>query len=75
MTDIYMKEDKVTLKLFPVCRCGYIFRDGVTINKYINEAKGLRYSHYVINPSICPNCKRYIDGVAIDKDIVEQYQL
>lgn len=62
----------VRLKLLPVCECGHVFRDGVTITKDTNETKGsnghIRYGTYHINPPTCPNCKRLIEGIEYNKE-------
>ena len=60
----------VKLKLLPVCECGYVFRDGIVIEKTINvidkikdSDSVIKYPKYSINPPMCPNCKRMIESV------------
>lgn len=67
-----MEEYVTRLKLLPVCNCGYIFRDGVTIYKNTNEVKDIKYATYSISPNICPNCKKHIECVAYGNDIIKE---
>ena len=73
MNDLYFDNNKpVTLKMLPVCDCGYVFRNGIHIEEFIDEAQGYKYPIYSIDPSRCPNCRRLIDGVVIEPNKVKR---
>lgn len=73
MEDLYFDNNKsVTLKMLPVCNCGYVFRDGVHIEEVIGEVRGYKYPIYSIDPPRCPRCDRLIDGVIIKPDKVKR---
>ena len=63
MYDLYIDNTTVTLRMLPVCNCGYIFRDGVIIEEIIGEVRGYKYPTYSIDPPHCPKCNRLIDGI------------
>ena len=56
-----MEKYLTRLKLLPVCNCGYVFRDGVTICRSIEENNALKHAEFTINPPMCPNCKKKIE--------------
>lgn len=66
-----MDDYRTTLKMLPVCSCGYIFRKGVVIHQDINEKDGIKYPTYFIEPSKCPNCNKKIECIERYNDIVE----
>lgn len=66
-----MKDCKTRLKMLPVCSCGYVFRDGVIINQYINNINRIGYPEYSIEPSICPMCKKEIECIENNGYIVK----
>lgn len=58
-----MENCKTRLKMLPVCSCGYVFKDGVTIHQHINDIFRIGYLEYSIEPSICPMCKKEIECI------------
>lgn len=76
MNDIKCIEEYSTrLKILPVCDCGYVFEDGIILRKNISETsfkeeKIIKYPEYSIEPNFCPNCKRIIECVQYDRNII-----
>lgn len=71
MHTLYSDNDRaVTLKMLPVCDCGYIFRDGVHVEEVIGEVQGYKYPIYSIDPPRCPNCNRLIECVSYNRKIL-----
>lgn len=62
----YFNNEPATVKMLPVCECGYIFRDGICVTQDIIGAKGYRHGIYHIEPPCCPNCKRRIETVSME---------
>lgn len=58
-----MEDYKTTLRMLPVCNCGYIFRDGIIIHEDINEKNGIKHATYSIEPQKCPNCGKEIEQI------------
>lgn len=58
-----MENCKTRLKMLPVCSCGYVFKDGVTIHQFIKNCMFGKYPEYFIEPSICPKCKKEIECI------------
>ncbi len=57
-----MGKIKTTLKLLPVCECGYIIRD-LQIGKDVIEQNGIKYGVPYIRPADCPNCHKEIESI------------
>ena len=66
-----MDDYKTTLKMLPVCNCGYIFREGIIIHEDINTKNKIKYATHTIEPAICPNCKKEIECIEDYKHTVE----
>lgn len=58
-----MEDYKTRLKLLPVCNCGYVFRNGVTVYRKIVENNGLKHAEFAINPPMCPSCEKEIECI------------
>lgn len=55
--------DYTTLRLYPVCECGYVFYD-LRCRKDILTAKGrCRFSSPCFNPPRCPVCHKKIGSI------------
>ena len=50
-----MNYNEVYVKLYPICDCGYIFKEGIKVLQ-----KDLEYE---VNPSCCLKCCKKILGV------------
>jgi len=57
-----------TLKLLPVCECGYVFRD-----LELNHTETLCGWEYLVpfTPSLCPNCNRLIESLTADMHVLK----
>lgn len=69
-----MEDYKTRLRMLPVCSCGYIFDEGVTIHEHINDKNGIKYATYSIEPGMCPKCKKTIEYIEEYKYRVKDYQ-
>ena len=58
-----MDEYMTTVRMRPVCSCGYIFWDGIVIRRNMNETYGFKYVAQDIEPPVCPNCKKIIECI------------
>ena len=58
----------VTVKLLPVCECGYAIRD-----LELNRDEKFDGFNYIIpfTPSRCPNCHEFIDSMIIDLNMLK----
>lgn len=58
----------ITVKLLPVCECGYAIRD-----LELNRDEKICGWNYVIpfTPSRCPNCHEFIDSMTIDINMLK----
>lgn len=66
--EVNPEEYTTILKILPVCNCGYIFRKGITIHQEMLETNGWEYPKTICEPYNCPNCKKVIKGIEINKD-------
>lgn len=66
--------NKVKLKLLPVCECGYIF-EGIEIkkNKSIIDGK-YTISKYSFKPCLCPNCGKEIESIEYNKNLLNNFK-
>lgn len=55
--------NKVTLRLYPVCECGYVFRNLICGKDILIGENGFKYSVPYFNPSRCPVCHKKIDSL------------
>lgn len=58
------------LTLLPVCSCGYVFREGIELKcgvEVINNNEPLKVRTNTFTPSQCPNCKRFISSVKVNR--------
>ena len=67
--------NKVKLKLLPVCECGYIFND-FKINSSNSIVKD--YSLKIVqdskfSPSHCPNCGKEIESIEYSKNLLNNF--
>lgn len=56
------------LRLLTVCECGYVFRE-IKINRKMTTLDNFSVpveSHF--EPSICPNCKKFIREIHVPQD-------
>ena len=58
-----MEDYKTTLRMLPVCSCGYVFANGVITHEDIIELKGVKYTEYYIEPPNCPKCNKKIECI------------
>ena len=73
-------DDRVTnVVLLPVCNCGYVFRNGITVIRYISnlEKTMLKCKEESIEPPFCPSCQRLIENIEYNKEIIylEEHEL
>lgn len=68
-----MNEYSTTVKLLPVCNCGYVFRNGITIRRDIRplERTGLVHEKEYIEPALCPSCQRLIEYIEYDVNVIK----
>lgn len=59
-----------TIKLLPVCECGYVLRD-LELN-HTEALCGWKYS-VPFTPSSCPNCHKFIESMTIDMHLLKQF--
>jgi len=59
------------LKMLPVCDCGYVFKDGVVCSMMYHKVGDIEYPMYFIEPNICPNCKKVIECIELDRDKID----
>lgn len=66
----------VTVRLYPVCECGYVLRD-LKIERIISRNSLFATAKDIICPNICPNCNRVISTVQVPdiKDRIEEVDL
>ena len=62
-----MKDYKTTLRMLPVCDCGYVFREGLVVSEDLNEAIGFKYVTHTFTPAMCPNCKKQIECITYER--------
>lgn len=55
--------NKTTLRLYPVCECGYVFRNLICGKEILTCKGGYEYSKPYFNPSKCPVCHREIETI------------
>ena len=70
-----IKEPTVQVGMFPVCECGYVFRDGIVIYKDIREVNRFSCPEHFFQPWKCPSCHKIIDCVEYNGDIIEVKEL
>lgn len=59
----YNDTDYTTLRLYPVCECGYVFYDLKCGKDILTGKNRLRLSSHYFDPPICPICHKKIGGV------------
>lgn len=66
------RDHVTTIKMLPVCSCGYIFVSGLVYHESIEEAVGapIKYKQGCFTPMNCPRCNRYIECVECNGDII-----
>ena len=64
--------NKVKLKLLPVCECGYIFND-FNINNNIVKDYSLKRVQVKFSPSHCPNCGKEIESIEYNKNLLNNF--
>ena len=59
-----------TLKLLPVCECGYVIRD-----LELDSIEVLCGWKYIVpfKPSRCPNCNQFIDSMIVDMNMLKAF--
>ena len=51
------------LRYVPVCECGYVFYDGVSITEERYVSDGLYRETHMFDPRACPKCGERITGI------------
>ena len=67
-------EDATIVNLLPVCESSHVFRE-IKINRKmttIDNFNVLVESRF--EPPICPNCKRFIEEIEINENVVERVE-
>ena len=66
----------VDLKLLPVCKCGYIFKDGIKYHRRIiditTKKEEMFNPVFSFEPNVCPNCKRVIRCIDYEQTMIEE---
>ena len=58
---MYDDINKTTLRLYPVCECGYVFRDLICGKDILTAKNGFEYSSPYFDPPVCPVCHKEIE--------------
>lgn len=55
--------NKTTLRLYPVCECGYVFRNLICGKEILTCKDGYKYPRAYFSPRECPVCHKEIERI------------